>query len=134
MVPVRGSDALWGLLTQGMGMRVIIAGSRHLGKEFYPRLLSAIESSGFEITTVLSGGARGADALGETWAIGMGIPLEIFPAAWDESGKRAGPMRNAKMADNADALILLWDGESRGSADMLRRAEKKRLKIFQAIV
>lgn len=34
------------------------------------------------------------------------------------------------MADYADALVLVWDGHSRGSADMLARAVRGGLKVF----
>jgi len=38
------------------------------------------------------------------------------------------------MADYADALVLVWDGESRGSMMMKEVAIKKGLRIYEHIV
>ena len=52
-----------------------------------------------------------------------------FLAQWDKYGRQAGPMRNRQMAENADALIAYWDGESRGSKNMIEEAKKRGLKV-----
>lgn len=72
----------------------------------------------------------GADFFGEMYAYARKHQLKVFPANWDEYGKSAGPIRNKQMADYADALILFWDGTSKGSKSMLDLAEAKGLKIF----
>lgn len=109
-------------------MKTIIAGSRSITD--YESIKQAITSSRFEITEVVSGTARGVDTLGERWAAENNVPVKRFPANWSAHGKAAGPMRNQTMADYADALILVWDGRSRGSADMLARAVRGGLKVF----
>lgn len=71
---------------------------------------------------VVSGCAPGPDSLGIRWASENNIPLKKFPANWRPNGiynARAGLERNQDMANFADALLLLWDGKSRGSAHML---------------
>lgn len=103
-------------------MKVIIAGSRHMPFESYPLIDRAVKNSGFVISEVVCGMARGADTFGMKWAYEQSprIPVKKFPANWDEYGKRAGPIRNREMAEYADALIVfIWDG-SRGSANMLK--------------
>lgn len=55
-------------------------------------------------------------------------------AEWLARWTRAGPIRNQQMVGSADALILVWDGRSRGSADVLQRARAAGLAIRQAIV
>ena len=50
-----------------------------------------------------------------------------FPADWDKHGKSAGYKRNLEMAENADALIAFWDGESRGTKHMIDIAKEKNL-------
>lgn len=90
---------------------------------------SAIELSNYQITEVVSGTARGVDKLGETWAESAGIPVRRFPANWRKFGRAAGGFRNSEMADYADAAVILWDGESSGTLDMIdkmRRREKPR--------
>ena len=109
-------------------MRVIIAGSRQITD---PNLLKAsIENSGFDITEVVSGGARGVDRLGEKYARQEGISITRFPAQWDTHGRKAGPIRNGEMAEYADALIAIWDGESPGTRNMLRQAHTADLKMY----
>lgn len=109
-------------------MRTIIAGSRNITDINVVR--NAIKSSNFKVTTVISGGARGVDKLGEELANKFNIPLEIYPADWDKYGKSAGYVRNELMASKADALIAIWDGQSRGTKHMIDLAEKYKLKIF----
>lgn len=105
--------------------RVIIAGSR--GITDYTALELAIAQTDFSIGNVVSGCARGVDTLGERWARENGVPLSTFPANWSRFGRAAGKYRNSQMAEYADAAIILWDGESRGTLDMIdkmRRAGK----------
>lgn len=98
-------------------MKVIIAGSRGITDG---RLIErAIIESGFDITEIVSGTARGVDQLGETWAIMAGRTIKRFPANWDKYGKSAGYKRNQQMAEYADALIAIWDGQSRGTKHMI---------------
>lgn len=103
-------------------MRTIIAGSRTATK--YSNLLKVLEGVSWKPTVVLSGTARGADRLGEQWAEKNGIEIERYPADWETHGKRAGFIRNAEMVKNAEALIALWDGESRGTKHIIDLATK----------
>lgn len=103
-------------------MKVIIAGSR--GITDYTALQSAIFQSDFSISEVVSGCARGPDTLGERWAIEHSIPVHKFPADWGRFGRAAGMYRNAEMASYADAAIILWDGESRGTLDMIDKMRR----------
>lgn len=108
-------------------MKTIIAGSR--GIQSYPLIAEAVKASGFEVTVVFSGHARGVDRDGEQWARDNGVPLAIYPAYWREFGKSAGSRRNEKMAQDADALIALWDGESKGTAHMVATAKRYGLAV-----
>jgi hypothetical protein len=112
-------------------MRTIIAGSRTIGDI---RLIDlAVDESGFTITRVISGCAMGVDALGEQWAEVRGVPISKFPADW-ELGRGAGFQRNCQMAINADALIAVWDGRSKGTAHMIIEAHRKGLKVYVKVV
>jgi hypothetical protein len=108
--------------------RVIIAGGRDYHN--YDALLEAVTESGFTIDVVVSGGANGVDAMGERWAEENGVNLTIFRADWQTHGRAAGPIRNRKMAENADALIALWDGKSRGTKNMIETATKHGLMVY----
>ena len=101
---------------------VIVAGSRTATQK---EALAAICAAPFTITVVVSGGARGADAAGESWARVNRLPCTVLQADWDQYGKAAGPRRNRKMAEYADAAIVVWDGLSRGSANMIAEMNKR---------
>lgn len=115
-------------------MRTIIAGSRTIRD--YQLVLDAVATCPWaeRITEVVSGGAYGVDALGERFAAEFGVPCVRFPvtaAEWQEFGKMAGPRRNSDMARYAQpwgeqdtgGLIAVWDGRSRGTANMIKTAE-----------
>ena len=109
-------------------MRTIIAGSRNVNA--YEAVKEAIKESGFEITMIISGGAKGVDRLGERFAIENSIPFQRFLPDWSKYGKAAGPVRNAEMAKNADALIAIWNGSSKGTKNMIKTASKYGLKTY----
>lgn len=111
-------------------MKTIIAGSR--GFNDLDRLDFCLYQVPWEITEVVSGTARGADSLGEYWAEQNGIPIKQFPADWNKWGKRAGYIRNIEMAKYADACIIFWDGDSKGSKHMMDLAVLNELytKVF----
>lgn len=104
-------------------MRMIIAGSREFTD--YEQLLVLITPFKSLITTVISGGAKGADALGERYAKDHDIPVEIYPADWETHGKSAGYIRNSEMADVADGLIAFNQGGTKGTNNMISIALKR---------
>ena len=109
-------------------MRVIIAGGRNIHD--YELVKAAIRESQFPISEIISGGAKGVDALGERYAEEMNIQLAIYYADWQKEGRAAGPLRNARMAKDGQALIAIWDGKSRGTKNMIETATKRGLKVY----
>lgn len=110
---------------EGAGVITIIAGSRDIFDR--DEVFRVLDACPWQITRVLSGGARGIDSLGAEWAQRKSIPVEVFPADWTRHGPKAGPIRNGQMAERAGALVLIWYGDSPGSRDMLRRATQAEL-------
>lgn len=110
-------------------MKCIIAGSRTATIE---HTLRAVMECPFteEIVEVVSGCARGADSYGEMIAEETGTPIKRFQAEWDKYGRGAGHIRNQQMAEYADALIAVWDGESPGTLNMIENAKKLGLRIY----
>lgn len=116
-------------------MRLIIAGSRTIShRQAYELLRERCCEMGWHgdepgsestVTEIVSGGCEGPDQAGEDWAIIQWIPIRLFSPNWGTHGRAAGPIRNRQMAEYADALLLIWDGKSRGSANM--KAEMERL-------
>ncbi|NEN87905.1 MAG: DUF2493 domain-containing protein [Okeania sp. SIO3H1] len=104
-------------------MRTIIAGGRDYS-------LSACDFWALDllpITVVICGKARGADTDGEIWARSRNIPVEEFPADWDNYGRRAGPIRNELMAQVAQAVVLFPGGV--GTASMHGLSKRYKLQI-----
>lgn len=110
-------------------MKCIIAGSRTATVE---QVIKALELCPFteDIEEVVSGCARGADSYGELIAEEYNISVKKFPAQWNVYGRGAGYIRNAEMAEYADSLVLIWDGASTGSANMLELAKKNKMRTF----
>ena len=110
--------------------RIIIAGGRNFNdynllKEKVDNIISDKRKT--HQIYIVSGKARGADSLGEKYANENGLNIMEFPADWDRHGRSAGYKRNVEMAENADALIAFWDGESRGTKHMIDIAKEKNL-------
>jgi hypothetical protein len=106
------------------GMKLIIAGSRHLTLDV-DGIQAFINFLGIEnITEVVCGMAHGIDTSGRLWAEANGIPVTPFPAEWSEYGKAAGYIRNKAMGEYGDELLLIWNQESKGSYNMKEIMEK----------
>lgn len=77
---------------------------------------------------IVSGGAKGADSLGEQYALEQGLTCTVFNADWDTHGKSAGYIRNSEMAKYGTHAVIFWDGESKGSGHMIDLAKKHKVK------
>lgn len=102
--------------------RLIVAGGRDFND--YKLLSETLEYIGnviyeAESVALVSGMARGADALGYRYAKEHRIRCYEFPANWEGLGKRAGFMRNNEMGKFANALLVFWDGKSKGTKHMI---------------
>lgn len=106
-------------------MKVIIAGSRSFSDyTLLEKKCNNILGNKLPDVTIISGNARGADTLGITYAKNNGLDVEIYPAQWSKDGRRAGYIRNGKMAKLADGLIAFWDGKSPGTRHMIDLMKK----------
>ena len=77
-----------------------------------------------EITHIVSGGARGADSLGEQFAKEYNKELIVFNAEWDKYGKSAGFKRNVDIINECDCCVAFWDGNSKGTKHDIDLCEK----------
>lgn len=108
-------------------MKVAVIGSRTF--QDYPLLEAILDEE--EITTIVSGGARGADTLAEQYAKAHNILFEVHRPDWNQYGKRAGFIRNKDIISSCDKVIAFWDGESKGTAHSIDIAQyqKKPVRI-----
>ena len=115
--------------------RVIVAGGVHFND--YETLKNTLDdyssNSSKEEIEIVSGHAKGADSLGERYAEEKGIRCTVFPADWKRYGRAAGPIRNKQMLEYATeqeaGLIAFWNGESKGTKNMISIAEKAGIEV-----
>ena len=115
--------------------RVIVAGGVHFND--YETLRNTMDEcfrdSLKEEIEIVSGHARGADSLGERYAQEHSIKCTLFPADWKKYGRAAGPIRNKQMLEYATeqeaGLIAFWNGESKGTKNMISIAEKAGIEV-----
>lgn len=79
--------------------------------------------------TVIHGAASGADRLAGEVATEMGIPVEEFPARWNDYGRAAGVIRNQMMLTHGKPDLVLAFPGGRGTADMVARARKANVPV-----
>lgn len=114
-------------------MKLIIAGSRDL-KVSTAFIQDAIERFGIKTSEIVSGGAAGIDTCAEQYAKDGKMMFARFPADWKTYGKAAGPVRNLAMALYSDALLIIWDGQSKGSANMKGTMNGLKKPVYEVIL
>lgn len=121
MIQDKGKDVI--------NMKLIVAGSR--GFDDYKLLSAHLDDINrrFGISEIVSGTARGADRLGERYAVEHGIAIKRFPADWNNFGRAAGYIRNEQMAKYADACICFWIDGSKGTGHMINLARQYGLRL-----
>lgn len=116
-------------------MKVAVIGSR--GFDDYAKVKDYLDrlNAKREIKLVVSGGAAGADALGEKWADDNGVDKLIFEAQWkdlshadarikvnrygEQYDANAGHRRNKDIVNAADVVLAFWDGVSPGTKNSI---------------
>jgi len=116
-------------------MNVAIVGSREFDNyDSLREVMYTLYPSPDMITSIVSGGARGADTLAERFATEHDLPMRVFKADWETWGVRAGYMRNKLIVDSATEVVAFWNGKSNGTRHTIELAEKnhklRKLVIF----
>lgn len=110
-------------------MKVLVCGGRDFNDaEYVFHILDGLHVAEL-ITQVISGGARGADTLGERWAVTRHVELRRFPAEWDKYGGSAGPRRNQQMIDEGQPDMVVAFPGGKGTQDMVRRAHLHGIRV-----
>lgn len=99
-------------------MKLLIVGSRSITDFDLSLYIPA------DIDTVISGGADGIDTLAEQYADSHRISKYIIRPRYDLYGRAAPLKRNEQMVDMADAVLVIWDGKSRGTQYTVKYAKK----------
>ena len=114
-----------------MGIKLAIIGSRSFND--LDKLELGINQLNVQIDKVISGGATGADKLGEKWAKLNGIEIELHLPEWEKYGRSAGIIRNKVIIQNCDYCLAFWDGKSKGTYSSIELCKKHRIpyKVIQ---
>ena len=83
-----------------------------------------------EVDTIISGGAGGVDSLAEEYADRHRLSKYIMRPRYDLYGRGAPLKRNEKMVELADAVLIIWDGRSKGTEYTLKYAQKKNKQVL----
>ena len=103
-------------------MKIGIIGSR--GFNDYELLKGVMNQYIDKVDVVVSGGAVGADKLGERWASENGKSCLVFLPEWNKYGKSAGFKRNQDIVKNSELVLAFWDGTSKGTKSSIDLCEK----------
>jgi hypothetical protein len=106
--------------------RILVTGSRSIDDPGASLVGAALELAWLECAgdvTIVHGAARGVDTAADLWAARRGVDVERHPAAWNDHGGRAGPLRNQAMVKaGADVCLAFPRVNSVGTWDCIRRA------------
>lgn len=109
-------------------MNIAVIGSRTFNQEGrVDHALSKIFKPGDRL---ISGGARGADSLAETWCGNRGFQCVIIRPNWKKYGRSAGFKRNHQIIDQAEFVVAFWDGNSKGTKHSIDLAKGKGIKVM----
>lgn len=105
-------------------MKLLIAGSRSIREyDLSPYIPHAVD-------TIISGGAQGVDSLAESYADEHKLSKYVIRPQYERYGRAAPLKRNQEMVDMADAVLVIWDGKSRGSRFTVEYARKQNKPLF----
>lgn len=108
-----------------MQVKLAVVGSRNFND--YPFLCEKLKQ--FDISEIISGGAKGADALAKQYAKENSIPYRAFLPDWENYGKSAGFRRNVLIINESNEVVAFWNGESKGTKHSIELAEKQNKKV-----
>lgn len=102
-----------------------IVGSRGFGgvEVFVERVEQWIVKNG-RPDRIVTGCARGTDAMARRFAADKKIPLVVKPAEWRKYGRAAGPIRNAEIVKECTTMLAFRMEMSPGTSNSIALAKK----------
>lgn len=114
-------------------MRVLVCGGRWFDDEKWLEHELNVLDNKIGITSIIQGGASGADTLAALWASHREIEVRTYPANWAKHGRSAGPIRNQQMLDEAKPELVVAFPGGKGTLDMMTRAEEQGFPVFRPV-
>lgn len=81
-------------------------------------------------STVIEGGARGADAPAGRWARDNEVNLIVVHADWTKHGRAAGHIRNGWMLDERPEIVVAFPG-GRGTDNCVKQARARGIPVLR---
>ena len=81
--------------------------------------------------TIISGGARGADALAKDYAAVNWCSFREYPAQWKDHGRAAGMIRNRRMLDEEQVDLVVAFPGGKGTAHMVKLAKARGIEVIE---
>lgn len=115
-------------------MRILVCGGRDLDEDRQAAIINYLfrMNDDCKITSIIHGGAAGADSAADRAAQLLSVPAVVYRASWRKYGKAAGPIRNQRMLDEGKPDIVVAFPGGRGTADMVRRAKAHGVPVEEA--
>lgn len=81
-------------------------------------------------STVVHGGARGADRLAGELTHAVGLQEKVMLPDWQAEPRRGGIIRNIAMLDlHPDIVLAFWDGASTGTGHTIAEARRRGIPV-----
>lgn len=104
-------------------MKLAIIGSRDLHVEDLAQYVTQ------DVTEIVSGGAKGIDCDAEVYAKANNIKFTVFKPDYERYKRGAPIVRNKQIVDYADEVLAFWNGDSRGTLNVIEYCRKQGKKI-----
>ena len=100
-------------------MKIAVVGSRKLTSiDLSEHLLKE------DVEEIVSGGAVGIDSCAAKYAEENGLKLTVFLPEYERYGRGAPIVRNKKIVDYADKILIFWNGTSKGTLSVINYARE----------
>lgn len=109
-------------------MKVGVIGSRGLTVDNLEQYLPE------DTTEIVSGGAKGIDTCAREYALSHDIKLTEFLPEYSRYGRGAPLKRNLQIIIYSDLVIAFWDGQSKGTKNVIENCKKLNVKVDVHII
>ena len=104
-------------------MKLLIAGSRSIQEfDLSPYILP-------DTDCIITGGANGIDRIAEQYADEHKLSKIILRPQYHLYKRNAPLIRNKQMVDIADAVLVIWDGKSKGTRYTMDYTQQKNVPL-----